>query len=207
MEFKSLKNITDTVKGLKIFVGIAIGAAVVISCWSMWQALSFAESQRQKIYVLDEGKSLMVALSQDLNQNRPVEAKEHLRRFHQLFFACSPDKSAIEDNINRALIMADQSAMNYYKLLLEKGFYNRIIAENVNQLVAVDSISLNLEHYPYTATTYARQKILRQSTVTERNLITTCKLINTLRSDNNPQGFMIENLLIIDNKDIATYDR
>ena len=43
---------------------------------------SFAERQRQKIYVLDNGRSLMVALSQDLAQNRPVEAREHVRRFH-----------------------------------------------------------------------------------------------------------------------------
>ncbi len=37
--------------------------------------------QREKIYVLDNGKSLMLALSQDLSQNRPAEAREHVRRF------------------------------------------------------------------------------------------------------------------------------
>ena len=44
----------------------------------------------------------MVALSQDLSQNRPVEAREHVRRFHELFFTLSPDKAAIESNLNRA---------------------------------------------------------------------------------------------------------
>ena len=43
--------------------------------------------------------------------------------------------------------------------------------------------------------------------VTERSLVTTCRLVNTSRSDNNPQGFMVENLLIIENKDLQTYDR
>ena len=38
----------------------------------------FAEKQREKIYVLDGGKSLMLALSQDLSQNRPAEARDHL---------------------------------------------------------------------------------------------------------------------------------
>ena len=42
------------------------------------------------------GKSLMLALSQDVRQNRPVEAREHVRRFHELFFTLSPEKSAIE---------------------------------------------------------------------------------------------------------------
>ena len=40
----------------------------------------------QKIYVLDGGKSLLLALSQDLSQNRPVEARDHVKRFHELFF-------------------------------------------------------------------------------------------------------------------------
>ena len=44
----------------------------------------------------------MLALSQDVQQNRPVEAREHIRRFHELFFSLSPDKSAIESNVQRA---------------------------------------------------------------------------------------------------------
>lgn len=53
----------------------------------------------------------MVALSQDLSQNRPVEAREHVRRFHELFFTLSPDKDAIESNVKRALYLADGSAI------------------------------------------------------------------------------------------------
>ena len=56
--------------------------------WSVWNSYRFAEKQREKIYVLDNGKSLMLALSQDLSQNRPAEAREHVRRFHELFFRC-----------------------------------------------------------------------------------------------------------------------
>lgn len=70
-----------------------------ITAYSVWSYYSFAEAQRQKIYVLDKGKSLMMALSQDLSQNRPVEAREHIKRFHELFFTLSPDKNAIESNI------------------------------------------------------------------------------------------------------------
>ena len=83
-------------------------------CYSVWKAYGFAELQREKIYVLDQGKSLMLALSQDLSQNRPVEAREHTRRFHELFFSLSPDKSAIEENIRRALFLADRSAYTRY---------------------------------------------------------------------------------------------
>ena len=98
----------------------------LITGYAVWNSYTFAEAQRQKIYVLDGGKSLMLALSQDLTQNRPVEAREHVKRFHELFFTLSPDKNAIESNIKRSLFLADKSAFNYYRDLSEKGYYNRI---------------------------------------------------------------------------------
>ncbi len=103
----------------------------------------------------------MLALSQDMQQNRPVEAREHIRRFHELFFSLSPDKSAIESNVQR----------------------------------------------PYEMKAYCRQHIIRSSSVTERSLVTTCRLRNVTRSDNNPQGFLIESFTIIENRDIGQYER
>ena len=96
MEFKSLKNIETSFRQIRLFTLVVVCLCVLLAGYSVWSAYSFAEAQRQKIYVLDGGKSLMLALSQDLSQNRPAEAKEHVRRFHELFFTLSPDKSAIE---------------------------------------------------------------------------------------------------------------
>ena len=157
--------------------------------------------------MLDQGKSLMLALSQDLRQNRPVEAREHVRRFHELFFTYGPEKSAIEGNVNRALLMADRSAMSYYKVLMEKGYFNRLIAGGILQTTQVDSVVCDMNAYPYRARAYATQKIVRESTVTERSLVTTCTLIDAVRSDANPQGFLIGNLTVVENKDLRTYDR
>lgn len=207
MEFKSLLNIESNFRQLRLYSLVFAGICTVITLIAVWKSYSFAEAQRQKIYVLDNGKSLLLALSQDLSQNRPVEAREHVRRFHELFFSLSPDKAAIESNINRALLMADKSALTYYKVLMEKGFFNMLIAGNISQIVKVDSIKCDFERYPYEVTTYARQRIMRESNITERSLVTTCQLVNSVRSDNNPQGFMLENLNIIENKDLTTYDR
>lgn len=102
MEFKSLKNIETSFRQLRLFGIVYLCACTLLVGYSVWKAYGFAEAQRQKIYVLDEGKSLMLALSQDLEQNRPVEAREHVRRFHELFFSLAPDKGAIEGNIQRA---------------------------------------------------------------------------------------------------------
>lgn len=207
MEFKSLLNIETSFRQLRLYALVFAGICAVVTITAVSLSYAFAERQREKIYVLDNGRSLMVALSQDLAQNRPVEAREHVRRFHELFFSLSPDKAAIESNMERALQMADKSALSYYKLLQEKGFFNRLIAANVSQMVHVDSIRCNFDRYPYETTTYARQRIMRENTITERSLVTTCRLVNVSRSDNNPQGFLVENLMIVENKDLQTYDR
>jgi len=175
MEFKIFRNIENGFKQIRMY---AIAFAVLcsgVSIFAVGYAYYFAEKQREKIYVLDNGKSLMLALSQDEKINRPVEAKEHVRRFHELFFNLAPDKKAIEDNTKRAFFMADKSAFNYYKDLAEKGYYNRIISGTSN--------------------------------ITERSLITSCRLINSVRSDNNPQGFIIEQFNVIENKDLRTVER
>lgn len=207
MEFKSLKNIESSFRQIRFFTIVFVSLCAGIVGYSLWKAFTFAEAQRQKIYVLDGGKSLMLALSQDLLQNRPVEAREHVKRFHELFFTLSPDKNAIESNIRRALFLVDKSAFAYYKDLTEKGYYNRIISGNINQAIQVDSVACNFDSYPYKVATYARQMIIRESNITERSLVTRCNLINSVRSDNNPHGFTIEVFEILENKDIRVVDR
>lgn len=207
MEFKSLTNIESAFRHLRLFSIVFLCACTVLTCYGVWRAYAFAEAQRQKIYVLDEGKSLMLALAQDLSQNRPVEAREHVRHFHELFFTLSPDKAAIESNIQRALYLADRTAFEHYRDLAEKGYYNRIISGNVNQRLVVDSVVCNFDRYPYDATTYARQRIIREKTITERSLITHGRLLNSQRSDNNPHGFILEGFRVIENRDLGTYDR
>lgn len=184
-----------------------VACCTLVTVFALWHSYRFAEKQREKIYVLDGGKSLMLALSQDLAQNRPAEAREHVRRFHELFFGLSPQKDAIEHNINRALQLADKSAYHYYVDFAEKGYYNRLISGNINQAVRVDSVLCDFSAYPYKARTYARQMIIRQSNVTERSLVTECQLQNTSRSDDNPNGFIIEHLTIIENKDLRSVER
>lgn len=207
MEFKSLSNIESSFKHLRLFGIVFLCMCTLLTGYSVWKAYSFAEMQREKIYVLDQGKSLILALSQDLSQNRPVEAKEHTRRFHELFFSLSPDKSAIENNIQRALFLSDRSAYAHYRDLAEQGYYNRIISGNINQRVEIDSIVCNFNVYPYDVVTYGRQLIIREKSVTERSLVTRGRLLNSNRSDNNPHGFILEAFQVIENKDLQVFDR
>ena len=207
MEFKSLRNIENSFKQIRLYAIVFAVLCIGVAGYAIWESYRFAELQRQKVYVLDNGKSLMLALAQDASINRPVEAREHVRRFHELFFTLAPDKSAIENNMKRAFNLADKSAFNYYKDLAEKGYYNRIISGNVQQRLEVDSVVCNFETYPYAVKTYAKQIIIRSSNVTKRNLITSCYLVNSVRSDTNPQGFNIEKFTVVQNNDLEIIER
>ncbi|MDY3362782.1 conjugative transposon protein TraK [Riemerella anatipestifer] len=207
MEFKILRNIETGFKQIRMYAIIFASLCLVITLFSIGYAYYFAEQQREKIYVLDNGKSLILALSQDAEQNRPAEAREHIRRFHEFFFNIAPDKAAIESNMKRAFFLADKTAFNYYNDLAEKGYYNRIISGNIRQRIQVDSIVCDFNTYPYQVQTYAKQYITRASNRTERQLVTACQLVNSVRSDNNPQGFIIEQFRVIQNEDIQTVER
>ncbi|WET69072.1 conjugative transposon protein TraK [Sphingobacterium sp.] len=207
MEFKTLRNIENSFKQIRLYTIIFSALCLAVVGYAIWKSYEFAKEQREKVYVLDNGKSLMLALSQDASINRPVEAREHIRRFHELFFTLAPDKNAIESNMKRAFNLADKSAFDYYKDLAEKGYYNRIISGNVQQRIEIDSIVCNFDSYPYAVKTYSKQFIIRSSNLTKRNLITSCYLLNSVRSDNNPQGFNIEKFSVLENKDIEVIER
>lgn len=207
MNFKSLKNIETSYKHIRLFSIIFASFCLIGVVATLVLSYRFAEAQRQKIYVLDEGKSLMLALSQDVKANRPVEAREHIRRFHELFFTLAPESEAIVSNINRALEMADDTAYKYYEDMSEERYYSRLISTNSNQVYKLDSIVADFSVYPYTILTYGKQIIYRRNNVTERSLVTACGLQNAVRSDNNPQGFLIEDFRVISNEDIQSYER
>ncbi len=207
MDFRSLVNIETSFKRIRLYT-LAFALLCLGLCgWVVWWAFAFAEAQRQRIYVLDQGKSLMLALSQDIQANRPVEAREHVRRFHELFFTLAPTRDAIRDNIDRALQLCDRSAFEYYKDLAEQGYYKRIISGSVLQRVYVDSVLCDTDEHPYRWRCYARVVIIRQKSITERRLVTEGWLRSTVRSDSNPQGFLLERFDVVDNQDLGTVDR
>ena len=204
---KSLRNIDGAFK-LSRFYLIAITLfAITVSCYAIYWAFSFAEKQREKIYVLDEGKSLMLALSQDIKMNRPAEARSHVKLFHEKFFTLIPDGEANESNIQEALYLADESAMDFYKTRKENGYYTKLTGAGIINEIKIDSILIDMDNYPYQAVTYATTSTLRTSSVSYYSLTTTCQLINCPRSDNNPHGFMIEKWAVKEISEIITRQR
>ena len=205
--FNSLQNIQKAFALTRIYLILITIVLLALGGYAIYSSYQFAEAQRSKIYVLENGQPLLLALSHNVEENRVAEAKSHVRRFHEYFFTISPEKTAIEYNINKALLLSDNVAADYYIKLKEDGFYERIISAGILCELMVDSVKIDDTTYPYRAYTYGKTSIIRSSSILYRNLETVCDLVNSTRTENNPHGFIIEKWKIINNSDIKEVKR
>lgn len=205
--FNSLQNIQKAFALTRIYLILITIVLLALGGYAIYSSYQFAEAQRSKIYVLENGQPLLLALSHNVEENRVAEAKSHVRRFHEYFFTISPEKTAIEYNINKALFLSDNVAADYYIKLKEDGFYERIISAGILCEIMVDSVKIDDTTYPYRAYTYGKTSIIRSSSISYRNLETVCDLVNSTRTENNPHGFIIEKWKIINNSDIKEVKR
>ena len=204
--FKKMKNIDTAFRYVRGFTMLVIVGCVVICCFTLYKSYSLVAEMQSKIYILANGKALE-AYASERKDNIPVEARDHVKVFHRLFFTLDPDDKAIQTTITKALYLADGSAKRVYDDLKENGYYAGLISGNVNQTISVDSVAIDINDYPYRFRCYATQNIVRPTSITTRSLITEGALRNVSRSDNNPHGFLIERWNIIGNSDLKTVNR
>ena len=204
--FHQLKNIDTAFKHIKVFSIIMILACVVISLFALVKSYQATEFAQNRIYILANGKALE-AFSAGRKDNIQVEAKDHVKTFHQYFFGLDPDDKVIQANVSKALYLADQSAKSQYDNLKENGYYSNLISANISQEINVDSVVLDIDQYPYFFRCFAKQKLIRSTSTAHRNLITEGYLRNVSRSDNNPHGFLIERWKTISNRDTTLQNR
>lgn len=204
--FRQLQNIETAFKHVRLFSFVLIGACMLICCFTVFESYKMVSAAQRRIYLLANGKALE-ALAADRKDNIPVEARDHISTFHHYFFSLDPDDKVIDAHINKALYLADGTAKKQYDDLKEGGYYSAIISGNVSQEVALDSIQLNMDTYPYYFRYYGKQKIVRPTAIVTRSLISEGYLRNISRSDNNSHGFLIEKWRILDNKDLEVQKR
>lgn len=185
--------------------------AVIVGAFCLGGYLFFEANHQvslaqARIYILSGGKALE-AVAGERKENIPVEARDHIRDFHLLFFTLDPDEKVIGDNLNRALYLADGSARRVYENLKESGYYAGVISANISQRVTVDSIHLDLSGYPYYFRCYGQETIVRVTSMVTRELVTEGYLRDVSRSDNNSHGFLIERWAILQNRDLKVEQR
>jgi conjugative transposon TraK protein len=199
--FTKLRNIETAFQHVRGFTIIVVTGSFLIVGYTVYECRSLISAIQQKVYILYDGK-VLEAIAADRKDNVAVEARDHVRTFHQLFFTLDPDDKVIQANLTKALYLADASAKKEYDNLTENGYYANIIAGNISQQIQVDSVSVDLRSYPYAFRCYATQNIIRTTSTVTRSLITEGELRNVSRSDNNPHGFLIQRWATVENKDI-----
>lgn len=204
--FTKMKNIDSAFRYVRGFTMLVIVGCIVICCYTLYKSFTAVTLMQDKVYILANGKALE-AYASDRKDNIPVEARDHVKTFHSFFFTLDPDDKVIKANVTKALYLADESAKRIYDDLKEKGYYAGIISGNISQTIKIDSIQIDTNTYPYGFTCFARQKIIRSTSIVNRSLLTRGTLRNVSRSDNNPHGFLIERWTMLENKDLSVENR
>jgi len=204
--FKQMKNIDTAFRSIRSFTIIVVIGCVSLCGFTLYKSLKLVAEMQSKVYILANGKALE-AYASDRKENIPVEARDHVKMFHQYFFTLDPDDKVIQANITKALYLADASAKREYDNLKENGYYANIIADNISQEIKIDSVLVNINADPYYFRCYATQNIIPTTSTVSRSLITEGYLRNVSRSDNNPHGFLIEHWTTIENRDLKIENR
>lgn len=204
--FTKMKNIDTAFRYVRGFTMLVIAGCIIICCYTLYKSFESVALMQNKVYILANGKAIE-AYASDRRDNVPVEARDHVKTFHKFFFTLDPDDKVIKTNVTKALYLADDSAKRIYDDLKENGFYSGIISGNISQTIQIDSINIDIKEYPYRFQCYAKQSIIRTTSILKRSLITQGSLRNVSRSDNNPHGFLIERWNTIENKDLTVENR
>lgn len=198
--FPKTRHIETAFRHIRLFTAVTVAGSFCFCAYVTCTSYRMVREARNTLYVLASGKALQ-AVAGNRRENLAVEARDHIRQFHALFFTLDPDEKVINTNLSQALYLADASAKQMYDNLKENGYYAGLIAGNISQDLTVDSVVVDLQPYPYYFRCYSTERITRPTSVVTRNLTTEGWLRLVSRSDNNPHGFLIERWAILDNSD------
>jgi conjugative transposon TraK protein len=199
-----IKNIEAKVR-LATFIafGSLLTALAVVGINSYYSYKLVSNAQRN-IYILDNNVPIL-ARQTDVQMNRPAEYRAHVDLFHSLFFSLTPDDNFMEYQMKKAMYLVDETGMQQYNNLKEKGFFNSILSSSSVLTLQTDSIKLDMPKRYFRF--YGKLRIDRRSSTVIRSLITEGYLKDIPRSDNNPHGVLITNWKTLENKDLEDVEK
>ena len=199
-------GIDSSFRVMKYISTIALAVSAAVALGSVLIFIDRTGAMHDTIYVVDRGSAVMASrTSQD--SYRDIEANDHVLRFHELMLNVTPNAESIRRNLDRALILSDRSAYDYYMDLSEKGFYQRMISANITQEFVADSVKVDLDSYPYRARTYGKLYLMRESNISLYDFVSEGQLVEVERSPSNPHGLMLEKFHVTRNENIGTRRR
>jgi conjugative transposon TraK protein len=199
-----IKNIEAKIRLATIIAVGSLITSLIIVGMNCFYAYRLVSNAQRSIYILDNNIPIL-ARQTDIQMNRPAEYRAHVDLFHSLFFSLTPDDNYMEYQMKKAMYLIDESGMQQYNDLKEKGFFNSILSSSSVLTLETDSIALDMPHKYFRY--YGKLKIDRRSSTVVRSLITEGYLKDIPRSDNNPHGVLITNWKTLENKDLENVEK
>jgi conjugative transposon TraK protein len=181
-----------------VALGSFLTAIITVGIISVY-AYRLVESSRKTVYILDNNVPIL-AKQTDAQMNRPAEYRAHVDLFHSIFFSLTPDDKYIEYQMKKAMYLIDESGVQQYNNLKEKGYFTSILSSSSVLTLQTDSIVLDVPKKYFRF--YGKLKIDRRSSTVTRSLITEGYLKDIPRSENNPHGVLITDWKTLENKDL-----
>lgn len=203
---KHFNDIDTSFKAMKYITTLSLVVSAVIGLGSVLLYINKTSALTDTIYVVDRASAVMASRTPEEGY-RDIEANDHVLRFHELMLNITPNAESIKRNLDRALILSDKSAYDYYMDLSEKGFYQRMISANITQEFVPDSVKVDLDSYPYKVRTYGKLYLMRESNINLYEFESQGQLVEVERSPSNPHGLMLEKFHVSRNENIGTRRR
>ncbi|WP_430905583.1 conjugal transfer protein TraK [Maribacter sp. 2-571] len=184
------KSIYAVLKLNRFIVLAVIGCSLFSSAFSLWMAFSTNKKALNSAFAINTDGSIIPLKLVTQKENFTVEALAHLQLFHTYFY--NIDASNYEQNLEKALWLANSSVDNLYRQKKADGVYNRLLQYSLVQKVLNIDSSVRDDGGNYSFTTTLVFEINRGTIVDTYELVSTGNLIVVDRNfPNNPHGLLI----------------
>lgn len=197
---QNYNSINKVVNGYRSFALIISTISLVLA---VFLAVMIYQVSQNKILVVDGQGDILSASKTSEEAVFQIEADNHIRLFYSRYF--SYDKTNYKQRVESGLSLAGKSAITLYETLKLKGWYDKII----NNDLMIESYVQNIKFYNQDGQLYFQskgfQKVIRGNVTELRNLDLKGSISKNSSGrvlEINPHGMIIDNISIIDNSQV-----
>lgn len=193
-------SINKIINGYRSFALITVVISLLLSIFLTFMIYQVSQN---KILVVDGQGDILSASKSSEEAVFQIEADNHIRLFYSKFF--SYDKTNYKERVESGLYLAGKSAITLYETLKLKGWYDKII----NNDLMIESYVQNIKFFKQDGLLYFQakgyQKVIRGNVTELRNLDLKGSISKNSAGrvmEINPHGLIIDNISIIDNSQV-----
>lgn len=189
---KTLFKIYDTLALHRLVTLTALVVSGLISGISLWFHFKTQQDLRHKSYVIDPSGGVLPIRWSANSEQLEVEVRSHIQTFTELFYGLEP--ASMQNNLSKALWLADASVDELYQQKKANGVYNRILQYALIHQVKSVSIELSEDQKQITFITEVIFHVSRGTSVDHYRLVASGAIKSVERNfPNNPHGLLITN--------------